>query len=72
MHVETVKKIYRIDRREISFLRFIFEAYEGLAVITTLNAEEGTVQLSIAPECVDEVDLILNDLKKDILMEHLN
>jgi len=67
--VETQKKYFRIDRREISFLRFILEAYDGIAVVTTINAKEGLVRLSIAPGCVEEVESILNKLKKDILIE---
>jgi len=67
--VETQKKYFRIDRREISFLRFILEAYDGIAVVTTINAKEGLVRLSIAPGCVEEVESILSKLKKDILIE---
>ncbi len=66
---ETIKQYYRVDRREIAFLRFIFEAYEGLAVIETLNPETGVIVFHIAPGCESDVDVILRDLKGDILME---
>ena len=66
---ETIKRHYRVDRREIAFLRFIFEAYDGLATIETLNPELGVILFSIAPGCESDVDLILKDLKNDILME---
>ena len=66
---ETIKRYYRVDRRDIAFLRFIFEAYEGLAMIETLNPESGAVVFYIAPGCESEVDMILRDLKGDIIME---
>jgi hypothetical protein len=66
---ETIKRHYRVDRRDIAFLRFIFEAYEGLAMIETLNPESGAVVFYIAPGCESEVDMILRDLKGEIMME---
>jgi hypothetical protein len=66
---ETIKWYYRVDRHEIAFLRFIFEAYEGLAMIETLNPESGVIVFYIAPGCESDVDMILRDLKGDIMME---
>ena len=60
---------YRADRREISFLRFIFEAYDGLAVFETLDPEAGNICFHIAPGCEDEVEMLLADLKDDIMLE---
>lgn len=66
---KTSRRHLRVDRREIAFLRFVLEGYDGLAVLTTLDAAAGTVVLSIAPGCEDEVEKILADLKNEILME---
>ena len=66
---ETIKKRYRVDRRKIAFFRFILEAYDGLAILTTLDSGTGLVELNIAPGCEQDVADILHDLKKDILME---
>ena len=68
---ETIKRYYRVDRREIAFLRFIFEAYDGLAMIETLDPESGTLLFHIAPGCEQDVEMILANLKKDIFMEAL-
>ncbi len=66
---ETTKRYYRVDRREIAFLRFIFEAYDGLAIIETLDPEAGIIVFHISPGCECDVEVILQDLKRDIMME---
>ena len=66
---ETIKRYYRVDRRKIAYLRFVFEAYEGLAIIETLDPESGVIVFYIAPGCESDVDMILKDLKDDIMME---
>ena len=67
--METIKKYLRIDRREIFFLKFIFEAYDGLAVVKTVDPEAGVVVLQIAPGCEADVEMILEDLKREIMIE---
>ena len=66
---KSVKRYYRVDRREIAFLRFIFEAYEGIAIIETLNPATGLIVIYIAPGCEADVDMILEDLRSYIMME---
>jgi len=70
--LKTTTKYYRIDRSEICFLKFIIEAYDGLAVLTTVDPETGIVILNIAPGCEADVETILQELKKNILIEELD
>jgi hypothetical protein len=70
--LETIKKYYRIDRREICFLRFIFEAYDGIAVLRTLDPEQGAVVLHVSPGCEKDVEMILQDLKRNIMIEPMS
>ncbi len=67
--METIKKFYRVDRREIGFLKFIIEACDGIATITTVDSEAGLVMFRIAPGCEGDVEMILDDLKADIMIE---
>ena len=68
-HAETIKQRYRVDRREIAFIRFIVEAYDGLAIVTTLDPATGLIEFQIAPGCEQDVEAILQDLKRNIMME---
>jgi len=69
--IESIKKYYRIDRREISFLKFILEAYDGLAVLTTVDSKKGIVVINIAPGCEADVKMILQDLKQNVMIEDI-
>ena len=68
-HVKTLQKYYRIDRRQISFLKFIIESYDGTALLRTVDPAAGIVALHISPGCEPVVDMILNDLKQEIKIE---
>jgi Domain of unknown function (DUF4911) len=66
---ESAKRCYRVDRREIAYLKFILEAYDGLAVVSTLDPQAGIIVLHISPGCETDVETILQDLTREILME---
>lgn len=66
--MKSIMQYYRVDRRKICFLKFIFEAYEGVVSITTVDAGLGIVSLSIPPGCEADVADILTELQKDIRM----
>jgi hypothetical protein len=67
--LETTTRIFRVDRKDIAFLKFIFEAYDGIAVLTTLERGSGTVRLSIAPGCEEEVAAVLAELSQSMRIE---
>jgi hypothetical protein len=48
-----------IDPVQIHYLRFILEAYEGIAVLSTIDRKMGLVQISAAPGCESDLDSIL-------------
>ncbi|MDP2644263.1 MAG: DUF4911 domain-containing protein [Desulfobacterales bacterium] len=70
--METTKKYYRVERREISFLKFIIEAYDNMAIIRTVDSAQGVIALHISPGCETAVAMILNDLRNDILIEEVD
>jgi len=65
----TLQREFLVDRTRIGFIKFIFEAYEGVAVITTLNAQTGHVRMAIAPGLAEDAFQIIADLKKDFLFD---
>jgi hypothetical protein len=60
-----------VDRRQIAFIKFIFEAYDGIAGMRTTNPIKGIIKVHIAPGCEEQVDRILQDLKKEILIQRI-
>ncbi len=67
--LQTVRKKFRVDTSQISFLKFILEAYEGMAQLTTLDPGLGLVEIYVAPGCMKDFEKIVKDLKKQMLIE---
>ena len=69
--MKTIEQYYRVDRRQIAFIKFIFEAYDGIAGLKTTDPSRGIIAFQIAPGCQEQVQRILQDLKKQIMIERL-
>jgi hypothetical protein len=59
-------RYFRVNRRDIAYLRFTLEAYEGLATLSTLDARNGIVVLSIPEGFAGDVDQLLKALAGEI------
>jgi Domain of unknown function (DUF4911) len=70
--LKTAQKILRVNRKQIAFLKFIFEAYDGLALLSTLDPESGLMMFKIAPGCETDVEMILQDLAKTVMIERID
>lgn len=67
--MKTTQKLFRLERSEIAFVKFILEAYDGVAALSTLDRQMGIVRLTIAPGCDELVLKIIEDLQKTIRIE---
>ena len=67
--MQTVKQYYRVDRRRINLIRFVFEAYEGLAVVTTVDAATGVIVLAVAPGGEQIARDVMADMGKSFMVE---
>ncbi len=63
------KRTYRINPSKICFFRFVLEAYDGMAQLTTLDPDLGLIDVYIAPGCAEEFEGLVSELKGHILME---
>ena len=62
----TFRKFLKLNRKDISYMQFLIESYEGLATVTTVDKNVAIIKLSIMPDSVSDIDEILNSLKKEI------
>ena len=63
--METIRKVFRVERREINYLRIIIESYDGMAVVRTVNPVEALIEVLISPGCEGLVDQLLDHFREN-------
>lgn len=65
MRSKTTRRRYRVDRSQISFIKFILEAYDNVAVMSTIDPRQAIVQIAIAPGCETMVKGIMDGFSEE-------
>jgi len=63
---ESIRFLVQIPKREIVYLHGLLEAYEGLAVVRTIDPLQGIVELLASPSFADEVEEVLKQIALEI------
>jgi len=69
--VRSILRDMRVERKAIAIIRYIFEAYEGVACVETVDPVAALIRLHIAPGCEDVADSIIAELGQDYFIESL-
>jgi hypothetical protein len=60
MHTETTRYVFRVNRKDIAYLRGTIESYDGMAVVRTIDPSVALIEMLVAPGC-EEILLELVD-----------
>jgi len=62
-------KYFRVSGKDIVFLKFILEAYEGMNVMSTVDNGAGIIRIAVMPGFERDMDALLAELSGSISME---
>lgn len=65
-----VARRVRVPRAEVALLRYLIEAYDGLASLH--GSGDGTITLVTTEELAAELDGLLDDLRHELELERLD
>ena len=67
-----IVEIYlRVPPEEIAYVKFIFESYEGIAVVRTIERTRAVIVLMVAPDFADEARRILAAIRSEVTWEEV-
>jgi hypothetical protein len=69
--LDTISLFIQIPPREIAYLNFIFESYEGVAAARTVDPHEGIVELMVSPHYQEETREILKSLAEEFPIQEI-
>jgi len=61
-----VRRRFKVDRKNIAYVRHIFEGYDGLATVTTIHRAASIIELTMTEDFVEDVDRICAALRDEI------
>jgi hypothetical protein len=69
--MDTVQWYFKINRRDIAYMKFILESYEGLGVLRTIDARSGVVEVMVPPGLEKDMEMVLQGLGDEISIDRI-
>lgn len=61
-----IVRYYKVQRRDVVFLKFILEAYEGMSTLSTVEPREAIVRLSVPVGFDADMQRLITSLGEEI------
>ena len=72
MHTDSIQWQIEVDKKDIAYIVSIFDGYENLAVVRTLDASSGLIELLVSPDYLEDTRKLIDALSKEIPLRPLN
>jgi hypothetical protein len=66
---DAICRYFRVRHRDMVYLKFILEAYEGMNTMSTVDNVAGIIRIAVMPGFGEDMDALLADLGGHVTME---
>jgi len=64
--MDSIQWQVEVDKKDIAYIVSIFEGYDDLALVRTLDPTRGLIELMISPDFLEDVRQLTESLSKEI------
>jgi len=66
MHKNSIQWQVEVDKKDIAYIVSIFEGYDCLAIVRTIDPSRGLIELIISPDFLEDTRKLSEALSKEI------
>ncbi|MBT5470624.1 MAG: DUF4911 domain-containing protein [Nitrospina sp.] len=66
VHTDSIQWQVEVDKKDIAYIVSIFEGYDHLAVVRTIDSSRGLIELMISPDFLEDTRKLTEALAKEI------
>ena len=65
-HNDSIQWKVEVDKKDIAYIVSIFEGYDHLAVVRTIEPSRGLIELMISPDFLEDTEILTGALAREI------
>ena len=69
--MDTVQWYFKVNRKDIAYMKFVLESYEGLGVLRTIDPWAGIVEVMVPPGLEKDMEMLLEGLRDEISIKRI-
>ncbi len=65
IHSDSIQWQVEVDKKDIAYIVSVFEGYENLAVVRTIDPSRGLIELMISPDFLEDTRKLIDALSRE-------
>jgi|TARA_B100000745_G_scaffold77808_1_gene47308 hypothetical protein len=66
VQTDSIQWLLEVDKKEIAYIVSVFEGYDNLAIVRTVDAEQSIIELIISPDYLGDTRRLVHALSKEV------
>ena len=66
IYSDSIQWQVEVDKKNIAYIVSVFEGYENLAVVRTIDPSRGLIELMISPDFLEDTRKLIDALSREI------
>ena len=71
IHGDSIQWLLEVDKKEIAYIVSVFEGYDNLAVVRTVDPSQSIIELIISPDYLEDTRQLINALSKEVYIRKI-
>ena len=71
IHRDSIQWLLEVDKKEIAYIVSVFEGYDNLAVVRTVDPAQSIIELIISPDYLEDTRQLVNALSKEVYIKKI-
>ena len=71
IQTDSIQWLLEVDKKEIAYIVSVFEGYDNLAVVRTVDAERSIIELIISPDYLGDTRQLVHALSKEVYIKKI-
>jgi hypothetical protein len=68
---DSIQWLFEVDKKEIAYIVSIFEGYDNLAVVRTVDSSKSIIELMISPDYLEDTKQLIHVLSQNIYIRKI-
>ena len=68
---DSIQWLLEVDKKEIAYIVSVFEGYDNLAVVRTVDPAQSIIELIISPDYLEDTRQLISALSKEVYIKKL-
>ena len=71
IQTDSIQWLLEVDKKEIAYIVSVFEGYDYLAVVRTVDSSRSIIELIISPDYLGDTSQLVHALSKEVYIKKI-